>query len=105
MQNTCCVQLWFFLFFISLNVTFFVFVGECFMLILLSFFAVAVMVPEAHAGPALCRTILNSNGCDLNHCREQCFEQFNGTGECNEKTGGLNPTFYCDCLHACGPPA
>ena len=94
-----CEWLWFFYFLTSLNVTSFFF-GGWNLLILLSFFVVAVMVPKAHAQYS---TVLNPNSCVLYDCGKHCFEQYKGIGRCLQKTGGLNPTYDCNCVYTCGP--
>ena len=58
------------------------------------------MVPEAHAQYS---TVLNPNSCVLYNCGKHCFEQYKGTGQCLQKTGGLNPTYDCNCVYTCGP--
>jgi hypothetical protein len=37
-------------------------------------FAFAVMVPEAQ-GQNRCFVVLNPNGCDLETCKKECFQQ------------------------------
>ncbi|KAK4573703.1 hypothetical protein RGQ29_031589 [Quercus rubra] len=61
-----------------------------------------ILVPEADAQ---CRTILDPNGCVLYNCGKQCYEEYKGTGRCLQKSSGLNPTYYCNCIHSCGHTA
>uniref|UniRef100_A0A7N0RHG6 Uncharacterized protein n=1 Tax=Kalanchoe fedtschenkoi TaxID=63787 RepID=A0A7N0RHG6_KALFE len=61
---------------------------------------VAVSQGEAAAGRR-CQVVLRQSGCDLATCRRQCYQQYNGNGQCVAASGGLNPTYKCVCFYSC----
>ncbi len=60
-------------------------------------FAFAVMVPEAQ-GQNRCFVVLNPNGCDLETCKKECFQQYNGNGVCEMSGFGK---YRCGCAYNC----
>uniref|UniRef100_A0A7N0RFM3 Uncharacterized protein n=1 Tax=Kalanchoe fedtschenkoi TaxID=63787 RepID=A0A7N0RFM3_KALFE len=44
----------------------------------------------------------NALGCDLATCRQQCYQQLHGDGQCVAAPGGgLNPPYKCVCFYNC----
>uniref|UniRef100_A0A7N0THX8 Uncharacterized protein n=1 Tax=Kalanchoe fedtschenkoi TaxID=63787 RepID=A0A7N0THX8_KALFE len=56
---------------------------------------------EAAAG-GRCQVVLRASGCDLPTCRQQCYQQLHGDGQCVAAPGGgLNPPYKCVCFYNC----
>ncbi|KAI4357548.1 hypothetical protein L6164_001488 [Bauhinia variegata] len=55
------------------------------------------MVPVAHAR-RLCTVELDPNGCILQACQWQCFQQHHGIGQCAH-FGSQN--YHCICVYFC----
>ncbi|XP_058078658.1 putative defensin-like protein 157 [Magnolia sinica] len=67
-----------------------------FLLVLFVFSSVENMVPKADAGR--CTAVLNPVSCDLNGCRKQCYQEYDGNGICIQKAGG---GYFCQCVYNC----
>jgi hypothetical protein len=54
---------------------------------LIIIFAIVVMVPKVNAQQK-CFVVLNPNGCGLETCGKECFQQHNGNGVCEMSSFG-----------------
>ncbi|KAJ8628438.1 hypothetical protein MRB53_021745 [Persea americana] len=71
-------------------------------LVLLVFSTVEAKRELESDGAKRCGITLDPNGCNLSTCKEQCFKEYNGNGECSSNNTGK---FNCVCFYNCSPPA
>ncbi|KAG0466732.1 hypothetical protein HPP92_018312 [Vanilla planifolia] len=70
-----------------------------FLLLLLAFASVGMMAPAVETQQRRCSVYLSRSGCKLFACREQCFKQLNGNGNC---IANWDMTDYaCFCAYDC----
>ncbi|KAK8954934.1 hypothetical protein KSP39_PZI002564 [Platanthera zijinensis] len=46
-----------------------------------------------------CSAVLNAGGCYLPSCREECFKEYNGFGNCIANAAGTS--YKCLCFYNC----